>query len=254
MKRLFVLGILGLFLVSMMAGVLAVKTGKEIGAEAGTAVRGVIGGGQSFVENAFQNVAFGDNEWLSKLFFAILLGMVIYTIISSFFSKSNSFIQWGITIAITSISFMGIPADFLEALRTSYGAMGLTILTVIPFLIMVIFTVKTKDLMIARGTWAFYGFYYFLLVIGKWLDIKEINKVGQTSVNIGIHTISTTPYWIAILGGIFMFFTIPYIRYFFDESGLDTYVEKAKVAIERNTATQKLAKESREGEVGAATS
>ncbi|MFH0808359.1 MAG: hypothetical protein V1888_01965 [archaeon] len=234
-KRMFGFLVLGLFMISMMGGVLA-KTAAEIGQDVGGFFSGLGSGVQGF----FSSLGIGsfDSGILSQLFFAILLGMIIYTIVSSFFSESGALIQWGITGAITFIAFFGIPAGYLEALRVSYGAMGLTLLTVIPFLIMVVFSVKVKDLMIARGTWGFYIVYYFFLIIQKWWGLAD--------------DVSGVPYWIAFLGGIFMFFTIPYFRYWNNEQALSALEEKAETAINRNIGVQKLAKKSREGEVGAA--
>ena len=246
MKRFLVLGILGLFMISMMAGVMGEETAKEIGTALGTEARGFGEGIRAFFVGLFGDAdSKGGKGWLSKVFFAVLLGMIIYTTISSFFPGSN-FIQWGITIAITTIAMIGIPPGYLEALMVSYGAMGLTILTVIPFLVMVIFTVKVKDLMIAKGTWAFYVFYYFFLIIGQWWNVRVANTVATA--------VSTAPYWIAFLGGIAMFFTIPYVRHWFDDAKLGTYVETAETAIKKETETHKLSKKSHEGTVEAATS
>jgi hypothetical protein len=234
-----VFGMLGLFMISMMGVVLGQVEGEEVGRDIGGFFNQL---GQGVV-GFFSAIGIGGDvttDFLSKLFFAVLLGMIIYSVVSTFFSDSGAFVQWGITGAVTFIAFFGIPAGYLEALQLSYGAMGLTILTVIPFLIMVLFTVKVKDLMIARGTWVFYVFYYFFLIIQKWWGLAE--------------DVSGVPYWIAFLGGIVMFFMIPYLRHWGEEGKLEALEEKAETAINKNIKIQELAKKSREGEVGAATS
>ena len=245
-KQFLVFGILGLFIISMMAGVLADELNDKTVAAAGEKVATELTNVKTFFKALFDGLGFktdGDNkDWLQNLLFAILLGMIIYTVVSSFFAESGAFVQWGITIVVASISFIGIPNNYFEALTSSYGAMGLAILTVIPFLIMAVFTIKVKNLMIAKGTWGFYILYYFSLIVGRWFSAIADPKI------------SSLPYLIAFFGGIAMFFTIPYIRYWFDDAKLDAYVETAEKSINRNIETQKAAKKSREGEVGAATS
>lgn len=225
MKRFLSFMVLGLFLISMMGGALAL-TPQEIGAGAAAAIG-------AFVKGLSGAIGADAKSGISKFFFVILLAMIIHSFISSFFSDSNTFLKWGITISISALAYLGIPEGYLEALLVSYGAMGLTILTVIPFLIMVIFTVKVKDLMIARGTWVFYVLYYMISIVGKIIETKGAEPA----------------YWIAILGGGLMFFTIPYLRHMFDEGKISAKVEKAEAAIEKHSQSQKIRQKSDESVV-----
>ena len=261
-KRIFVFVLMGMFLFSMMGAVVAPtgvevgddrKTGEQIGQELGDVAKSAVSGFEAFFNTAFNDVAFGDDEWLSKLFFAVLLGMVIYTVVSSFFSGSNVYVQWGISIAVTAIAFVGIPGGYLEALRFSYGAMGLTILALIPFLIMVLFTIKVESMIAARVIWIFYTFYYFALLIGRWLEISALNELAAKSATDSLEAVSTGPYWIAFFVGIVMFFTIPYLRGWYHKSKTEALVEIVKNKVGFNKAIQEGAQESHKATVEATT-
>ncbi len=256
MKRLLSFGILGLFLVCMMSGVLAISPD-----QAGTDIKNFLvnvgEGGSGFFSALFGDIAFGDGEFLTSFFFAILLGMIIYSVISSFFDDVEPTIQWIITIAITSISFVAMPGDYLQALRVSYGAMGLSLLTIIPFIIILWFTIKAENLWVARATWAFFSFYYFALLIGRWTGVKALNeKIANAPISAEVlgwgDPVSTAPYWIALFVGIFMFFFIPQIRKLIWKGEMESYVETAEQAIKKHAATQKLRQQSDESVVGTA--
>ena len=234
MKRVWVTLVLGLFLVSMMGGVLAL-TPQEIGSGAAEILKGTGTGLKGFVDEIF---GIGNEGGLSEFFFVLLLAMIIYTAISSFFSETGTLIRWVITISISAIAYIGIPDGYLDALLVSYGAMGLAILTVIPFLIMVMFSVKVRDLMVARGTWIFYILYYSVLVIGKIWEDGDAHPA----------------YWIAVIGGVVMFITIPWIRSWIVGTKLEGYIEKGDAAIRKNKEIKKLAQQSDRATVEAATS
>jgi hypothetical protein len=161
--------------------------------------------------------------------------MIIYTIISSFFSDTNKYIKWVITLSISTLSVIGMPEGYLDSVLVSYGAMGLTILTIIPLFIVLLFSVKVKSLLLARATWAFYAVYYVAVVISGLI---------KTGVSGFIH-------WVAVAVGVAMFFFVPYLRNIFDKGELDKDLEKAERAINRHTQTQKLRQKSDESVVGA---
>jgi hypothetical protein len=212
-------GVLGIFLVFMMSGVLG-ATGD--GFEAGKNAVSFFGG---FLNAIFAQF-FGETEMLSRFFFAILLGMIIYSVIGSIFSKSNQWVKTGISIAITSLALLGLPPNFLEAIRVQYGAMGATILTVIPFMIILVFSLKVKNLLFTRVTWLFYAGYYFAMYT------YEIANAGGL-----LNSPKAIPYMAAWVVGLFLFFGIGAIRNLLFkgeiegivESGMQT-VEKRKVA------------------------
>ena len=227
MKRVLVLGILGLFFVSMMGGVLGVD-GEEIGQELGKGVGGFVTGVASFVQTLL-GPFFGDNEIWSRFFMAILLGMVIYSIIAGLFKDSNVWIKWGITISVTFLALLGLPAGFLETIRVQYGAMGATILTLIPFIIVFIFSLQTKYLVITRVTWLFYAGYYFgmysyeVATHGGWFS-------GEKAL----------PYMVAWIVGLFLFFGIKSIRNMLFEGKVEGLMEQGIQKVERRAVLQKI--------------
>ncbi len=145
---------------------------------------------------------FGQKEMLSRVFFAILLGMIIFSVISMMFSKSSKKLQWSITGLVTAIALLGIPSGFLESIRTSYGAMGAAILTIIPLFIILVFSLKTESLIIARATWMMYSVYYLAMYLFKFSSNYESGWVTSTNI----------PYLAGFIIGLGIFFLIPEIR------------------------------------------
>jgi len=171
--------------------------------EVADTVKETVGGGGfgEWMSNALESL-FGEKEMLSRVFFALLLGMIIYTVIESIFAKSSKLITWGITIIITALAMLGLPSGFLEAVRISYGAMGAAILAIIPFIIILVFSLRTRSVLLARITWIFYVIYYFALYLQK---IFGVDKAGWLSGQ-------TIPYLAGIVAGIAIFILLGTMR------------------------------------------
>jgi hypothetical protein len=231
-KRFLSFGILGLFLISMMGVVL----GDDVSAGAGRAGETLVTAIGGFFEPLLSPL-FGDTELLSRVFFAILLGMIIYSVIGSIFKDSKNWIKWGITAMVTSLSLLGLPGGFLEAVRTQYGAMGATILTVIPFMIILFFSIKAENKLIARVTWLFYaGYYlamytYMIAISGGWFEKESL------------------PYMAAWIVGLFLFFGIGAVRNLLFKGELEGIVEKAEKGLERRKTHTKLSDEAKKADV-----
>ncbi len=108
-RKFLVLGILGLFMISMMAGVLAEngkEVGKNIGELFGETGKGVIG----FLEGFFGGNLLGDGI-LTKIFMSLLLAMFVYTAMGTFFGD-NKPVLWTATISVTVLAVIGLPAGF----------------------------------------------------------------------------------------------------------------------------------------------
>ena len=196
-KRIFVFVLFGMFLVSMMGVVVASPESYEAGFSDGvagdardatfvydsdyqdgydegsggsvdTVFVGIRGAFQNFPGEKlkFTSISEGLDGYKGWLY-AILLGMIVYTVISSFFSQSGPYIKWGISIAITAIAMIGIPPELYNALEVQYGAMGSAILAVIPFVILLFFTMKVGSLLVARITWLFFALYSLFMFWGR---------------------------------------------------------------------------------------
>ena len=224
-KRFLSFGVLGLFLISMIGVVLGADLTNE-GREVGEGLATLVGG---FFEPLLSPL-FGDTELLSRTFFAVLLGMIIYSIISTMFKESKNWIKWGITGAITSLALLGLPSGFLEAIRIQYGAMGAAILTVIPFIIILVFSLKSKSVLIARVTWIFYAVYYFVLYAYSL----------ATNESTGLFTSTNMPYLVAFFAGIFIFIGMPTIRDLIFKGELAGLEERGMGKVKRRKLLQQV--------------
>jgi hypothetical protein len=231
MSGVFVFLIFGMFLISMVGGVLAADGDLPVGEidpeKAAEGVGMVWEWGESFFSALFGDTVLGA-ETLSRIFMILLIAMFVYTAFETFFGD-NLYIRWGATIAASALAIIGLPDGFLEAVRTGYGAMGATILSVIPFLIIFWFTIKAKSLLLARLTWLFYAFYYLALFLSGF--------VTRVVTNGGVKNVSTWVYLSGFLIGLFIFIIIPHIRKFIWHGELEEIKEKGS---QKNTLRQTL--------------
>ncbi len=209
-KRFLIFGVLCLFLVSMMGGVLGAEADKKVVGSIKETLKKV---SDFFGDDLKFDSVSEDLDGYKNWIYAILLGMIIYTIISQFFAGSGPFIRWGITGTITALAIIGIPTEVYGALEVQYGAMGSAILAIIPFFIILIFTMKTGSLMIAKGTWGFFFLYYMFFAWSKFDAAAE--GAGW-------------PYAVGVLGAAFMIYSIGLWREKFFSEELDAQIEIAE--------------------------
>lgn len=151
------------------------------------------------VFNPILDPLMGDTELLTRVFFAVLLFMILYSIIRAVFKKGRAFTVI-LTVIITALALVALPANFITAIRTQYGVMGAAILSIIPFVIMLIFTVRLGSKLAGRMLWIFYAIYYFALFgygwvkTGSWFNAEAI------------------PYIASVVGGLIMIIFIGPIR------------------------------------------
>ena len=218
-RKVLVFVLLGMFLFSMV-GVWAIDTTNTGSAYVGNG-DGVAEGAKilyegvaTVVQSFFADTIIGD-EMLSRIFMAVLLAMFVYTAFGSFFSSSEK-IRWIATIATTALALIGLPDSFLQAIRLGYAGMGGAILSVIPFAIILWFTVKVGSLLIARITWLFFTLYYFALYL---------SVIGSQVGKVGFFEGAAIPYGIAVIGGVIAFFFILKVRDFIFQGEMETVVE-----------------------------
>jgi hypothetical protein len=222
-KRFFNLIILSLFFISMFAGAMASPSPDDATDVAREGV-GIFAGFLVGVQEAIIDAGIP----ISRFFMAILLGMVVYAVISSMKLTSKGWINWTISIAITSLALMGIPQELVEVILTQYGVMGATILTIIPFFIVLWFSVRTNSLLAARVTWMFYAMYYLVMYF----------------VKIWNATAWSTPYWLnlgAFIVGLGLFFGIKSVRDFIFKGQMEDFEDDVSRKIKVNVLNQKLA-------------
>ncbi len=202
MKRFLTLGILGLFLFSMMGGVFAnpftetFSSVKSWGAE----------------NLKFTDLSANSGDYVGWVY-AILLGMVIFSVISTFFVGSPIWVQWTITGSVTFLAMVGIPMEAISSFAAGYGAMGAAILAIIPFAIIFWFSIKVDSLALAKGTWVFFALYYLTFSVVEW------NKATGEGA---------WYYFIGFVGACFMFFFIGLFRKEGNQWALEGEIEQAR--------------------------
>ena len=212
MNKFFILGVLGLFLMSMTVGFVSAEDAEEVGKIIGETFGQVGEGLKGFFTGLFGDTLLGDGA-LGKIFMALLIGMFVYSALGTFFTNENQ--KWVLnlaTIAATGLAILGLPENFLESILSGYGAMGAAILMIIPFLVILWFTIKVDSVLIARGIWLFYTVYYFGLYIqGLFSGASQIwpNLIAM------------------VLGGIMFFFILQVHRFIF-HGEMEEVVEKGK--------------------------
>jgi hypothetical protein len=184
-----------------------------------------------------------DPTGASTILLGILLFMIIYSIVKQMqlFAGMGALAEFFSLVAaviISILTFVWLPEEFIENIVLQYGAMGATILAVIPFIIMLYFTaVVAKSLLIARVIWLTYGIYYFVLFIYQW------GNAATTELD---HVL----YGAAVLLGIFVFLLIGPIRGWVWGEKLESGVEQAQRRLDERLELEKLREKEAEAEFG----
>jgi hypothetical protein len=240
-RNLFFYSTLALIFFSMF-GFVGAADGDEVAEGAAATTRGVvqaIGG----VANEALGPLFGDQEILTRIFFFILLYMIIYNIVGVMFhfdehTFGGRFMAWGVPAIIALLAMIALPANFIEAIRTSYGAMGAAILSVIPFIILLIFTFRVHSLLVGRMVWLFFVVYYFALYIYSIVTAETIGD-GWT----GWITAETIPYIAAIVAGLLIFFGLAAFRNMYFRGEMQAVHEAGRQVAQRGKLLHKLQRE-----------
>lgn len=137
-KKFLVIGLLGFFMISMFAGVMAQESTwweNMFGEEGDKFLPGLFGGdvGQSA---------------LAKILLTTLIVLLVYSIASfmPFLDKSNmEGIRWTFSIVVGVLSFMFVSFDTVEYILTTYEALGVALTTIIPLIILFTFMWKLHE-------------------------------------------------------------------------------------------------------------
>jgi len=223
-KRMFVFVLIGMFLFSMIG----VVSAEDFSNEAIEAAESSITFAKGFFGTLLTPL-FGEKEMLSRVFFALLLGMIIYSVVSVMFKGSSKTVQWIIAFAITALALLGLPSNFLEAVRTSYGAMGAAILVMIPFIIILVFSLRVRSVLLARMTWIFYAIYYLVMYIYEIATMEG-----------GWLTTGSFPYLAGFLGGVMVFIFMSGIRRLIFKGEIEGIKEAGEKGIEKGKLLKEL--------------
>ena len=119
----------------------------------------------SGTSNIFSGLQLSPSNF-TLILFGILLWMVVYSVIRNIdlFKSNHGIWSAAFALIVSILAFNGFPPGFIEGIVIQYQAMGATIVTVIPFIIMVWFTTMSGiNLMMSRLIWLVYTVYYFSL-------------------------------------------------------------------------------------------
>lgn len=179
---------------------------------------------------------------LSTVLLGILLWIILYSVVTKIGLGGES--HWGaigsaiIALIIVILSFMYLPANFVEALALQYGATGVAILAFGSFAILLYFSLSvSRSLTVARVIWIFFIVYYFAIFI---------YKIGTTQAA-GAAWYDYIPYGASILAGILIVVFLPKMRDFVFKGELSAAEERGM----RDISLRKLGREIEREEVKA---
>lgn len=195
----------------------------------------------------FIDILFQENSPFASLNFTrillgLLLWMVMYSVVKNMelfdnLTQSNIWTS-AIALIITILSFIYLPENFENGLAAPYSAVGATILTVIPFLIIVYFTFMVTDsLIVAKTIWMVFIFYYFSILISTISGIESSSIVITSTSSTGaffqylIFNKYALPYWVMIFVGVIIFYFLRNIRYYVNKQKALSLEER----IDKNT-------------------
>lgn len=234
MKKVFAVTLISLIFLSLIVAVVHAADTSPVSQNAADATKGALAGLGDSVKAAlsylFGNVSDANvnKDILTKFFFAILLGMIIYSIAGTVFSR-NKWTVWISTIIITLLAIIWLPVNFIQVIRDQYGVMGATILSVIPFIIVLVFSVRVGSALVGRVTWVFYVFYYLTFYA------YEVYNTGKEWISA-----ETIPYLGAIVAGLVVFLLIGPIRKALFWGEMAGIKESGKATIKKGKLLHKL--------------
>ncbi|MBU0761103.1 MAG: hypothetical protein KJ600_01655 [Nanoarchaeota archaeon] len=175
------------------------------------------------ITETLNSTIFLSTESLSKYLLGFLLWIIIFSIVKKLeLFKSERFgtlLPTIVSLIIVILSFIYLPDNFVQAIVLQYGAMGAAILTIIPFIILLYFSLSvSKGLLLPRIIWIFYVVYYFALFAYK--IVSNFEEKILISENI--------PYAAAILAGVFVFIFLKDLRKWLFKGQLSDQLTSAK--------------------------
>jgi len=189
MSKVFVLVILGLFLVSLMSGFVVAADESTAEKEAADYVAESGGGtvGSRILEKinigGFSSVSDSAKASFARILFILLVILMVYAVASELpFLKGEGkdVARWGVSIIVGILSFIFIPSADVMAILTSYEALGVALTSVIPLVILLVFSwelkkshpevskIIDKPLMILFSVYLLY----------RWLNLPEGSNLG----------------------------------------------------------------------------
>lgn len=80
-----------------------------------------------------------------KLLLIFLVVMLVYAVMEQLALSDNQLINWAISIAVGFLSFMFVKEETIDLILTNYTALGVTLTSVLPLIIIIFFAMKLKE-------------------------------------------------------------------------------------------------------------
>lgn len=180
------------------------------------------------------NPFFAGESVALRFMIGILLFLLVWNVIP--YIIDNKWIAFFASIIIAYIGFYSIPANFMQAITAHFGVMGATLLSIVPFIIIFVTSIRVANAMVARVIWLFYCIFYFAIYL--YLTINVFQSAGTWYWAFA----ETIPHIAAIIIGIIMFFFIGVIRNIIFKGEMSALAESGERIIERGALLHKLQK------------
>ena len=240
-KKLSVMIILSMVFVSILSGLFLAQdevTLEDVGNEVknwSTYANELFG--------TFFDPLYGENMWATKVFLFLLL-FLIGLVIIPYITGEKKILNFFLSIVISLLMISVIPNEFIKSIAIQYGIAGATILSVIPFVMILILSILVRSHIIARVIWFFYVVYYFTFYI------YMLWNLSYEKGNVILYTGEFLPYLAAIIAGILCFAFIGKLREIVFQGKLKALEETGLRIIERGGLLHNLQKEELETSYG----
>ena len=222
----------GVFLIILLVLILPVISAAEVTTD--DVVEGAENVGKviSAFFQGFLEPLYGGGSIATQFLLGVLLFLLIFSVIPYILGEDHMVLAFFVTLAVTILSIIAIPNGFFSAILAQYGIMGATLLSVLPFIIILFFSIRVQNTLVARVIWLFYTLYYFGVYI--FLTIMAYNENGKW-IWVGTEEPNTLPYVVAMIAGIILFFFIVKVQEIVFKGKLESLKNKGGNKIELAT-------------------
>jgi hypothetical protein len=124
--------------------------------------------------NSFSN--FSTTPGFTKVLFFLLLFLIVDSIVSLIpLFSGKRFVAMIIALIISTLGIFYIPQDMISSMVNPYSAMGIAILSIIPFIVIFLFTqYSIQNRFLKQITWMFFAFTLLYLSISSSFKVNTI--------------------------------------------------------------------------------
>jgi hypothetical protein len=177
-KRVIVFLVLGIFAVSLFAGVVSAQT--STGSSGGSALDRIA----DLLEKLFKkdiNVSVkdpADSSWFPKTLMFLLVALIVYSVAQFLpFMGDNEYVKWGISVIVGIMSIFFLDSEQIATILLSYKAMGIVLTGIVPFVVVAVIAKKLNE---GEHRWIskFMWIGLFVVIATLWATAKDIGDFG----------------------------------------------------------------------------